>query len=748
MASLTTQEFGDNRRICSEHFHETDYGPTKKLKLDALPKEYLSEDGTSNSLDEIELDQPNLIPDAQVPILNLDQIFITNSDNIDQEGNILEPNKDLIIENLNEKLRIAMEEHLQAERVNKEKISCLESKLREEKTSSNKTINKLKVKNKRLQENNKNKNKKIDRLKNKVSILNESVQFEKQIEKLPEPVRKFIFMQINHIKRKKWEEHEKQFAFIIYYKSPKLYTYLRDKAKFALPSVGQIRLWVNEIDLFPDKTNNLLKILKIRCAEMNAKERECVLIWDELSIKKWLEYNSKKDMVEGFVDLGEEGRSAAAANHALVFMMRGRQYNWRQPISYYLASNSVAGDVLVPIILKVLDFIESAGFIVKSKVCDLGKPNERAVKLLGITPERPYIERFGRKIFFNYDPPHLIKCLRNNMLNHDFNVGGEIASFKAIIELYEKEKNLPAKSAPKLTERHIYPDNFFRMKVAPAAQVISNSVSAALLAGKFAPVDPLQNEHCVPTANFLKKANDLFDCLNSRSPKDPNPLRRPLSEYNKEVVTYLKSSLDYIKTWKLMPKNGKSVPNPACFKGFYLTVNSVLMQWEDMKLNGAKYLLTSRLNQDPLENLFAVLRSRSGHCPNPTARQLRQNLQYSVTANVKVLSLATNCEPDSTVPLLFSIEDHDESASIAQEDPAPAEKDISEDITEDVANELDNSIEISDDECNPEVCETEVEMESDEDTFSEESSVDDPSTPLSQNLSDKMHSVTKDSPQF
>ena len=71
-----------------------------------------------------------------------------------------------------------------------------------------------------------------------------------------------------------------------------------------------------------------------------------------------------------------------------------------------------------------------------------------------------------------------------------------------------------------------------------------------------------------------------------------------------------------------------------------------------MAANNGVYLLTTRLNQDPLEYLFSVLRNRSGHNQNPTAMQVRHNLQYSITANLTYTSKLTNCEPDGTVALL------------------------------------------------------------------------------------------------
>ena len=53
------------------------------------------------------------------------------------------------------------------------------------------------------------------------------------------------------------------------------------------------------------------------------------------------------------------------------------------------------------IILDVIDYVEDAGFILKSMVCDQGSSNQSAIKKLGITKYEPFIERHNRKIFFN-----------------------------------------------------------------------------------------------------------------------------------------------------------------------------------------------------------------------------------------------------------------------------------------------------------------------------------------------------------
>lgn len=85
------------------------------------------------------------------------------------------------------------------------------------------------------------------------------------------------------------------------------------------------------------------------------------------------------------------------------------------------------------------------------------------------------------------------------------------------------------------------------------------------------------------------------------------------------------------------------------------------MQWKEMRADNYEFLYTSRLQQDPLENLFAALRGRSGHNPNPTVRQLRCSLQYTITTNLKSTSHLTNCETDETIALLSILGNIEES---------------------------------------------------------------------------------------
>jgi hypothetical protein len=79
----------------------------------------------------------------------------------------------------------------------------------------------------------------------------------------------------------------------------------------------------------------------------------------------------------------------------------------------------------------------------------------------------------GDKIHAMFDPPHLLKCIRNNLLNHDFVVGDKKVSWSYIADLFrsDSKKVTGLRFAPKLSRKRIELTQFSKMKVKLAAQV-------------------------------------------------------------------------------------------------------------------------------------------------------------------------------------------------------------------------------------------------------------------------------------
>ena len=69
---------------------------------------------------------------------------------------------------------------------------------------------------------------------------------------------------------------------------------------------------------------------------MDEKDKQCALIFDEMSLKCGLTYDSAMDCIEGFEDYGGIRKTQYIADHALVFMTRGLKNKWKQPVCYFL----------------------------------------------------------------------------------------------------------------------------------------------------------------------------------------------------------------------------------------------------------------------------------------------------------------------------------------------------------------------------------------------------------------------------
>lgn len=525
-------------------------------------------------------------------------------------------------------------------------------------------------------------------------ILQRNEIFHQYIANFAPAVKVLIQMQKRHEKKCPYLQEEKDLSLRFFYRSPSFYRAMRADG-FKLPCISLIRKWNNVLNLQPGACNNLMSIIADKAKAMRPTQKQCMISFDEMSIKKWLTYNSAQDKVEGYQDLGGERRAPKFATHALVMMARGLQSNWKQPLCYFLSAGPMKATELKNMLISVIKSTLNAGLDVKGIVCDQGTSNQSVFKKLGITTEKTHFQVAGKKIYAFYDVPHIIKSIRNNLVKYNFRDNNGIISWQYIKDLYKLESKNALRNITKLSERHILITCWSKMSVKLAAQVFSRSVWDAMLTAmrlKKKNGFPYLDKKALNTANFVKIINDIFDCLNSRVAYDKNPLCCGLSDFNPQVEAKLREVLAWLPTLKVMSLSTKT---PPCLTGLMISIKSTLDLWSDLKKSGTKYLLTSRLNQDPLENLFSILRRRSGFNSNPTASQFRQNLQSVINMTLMKSPASANCEPDSDTSLLSPAEvaaatkitDPDTSTQsedlITTEYPANEEEDDNEEAEKD-----------------------------------------------------------------
>lgn len=115
--------------------------------------------------------------------------------------------------------------------------------------------------------------------------------------------------------------------------------------------------------------------------------------------------------------------------------------------------------------MKLLEnYRRSIGIKVKAIISDQGSNFEKFAKeVKKVTVENPYFMYDNIKIYYIFDVPHLIKCIRNNLLTSDFFYEGKKISWEYIEQLYKDQKGRNLRLIPKITDAHIAPKTFQKL---------------------------------------------------------------------------------------------------------------------------------------------------------------------------------------------------------------------------------------------------------------------------------------------
>jgi len=370
-------------------------------------------------------------------------------------------------------------------------------------------------------------------------------------------------------------ENDKRFAQCLYYKSAATYKYLKNTLELRLPSVSSIYKWAPIKFILPETNNILLSELKHLFKDMPLSSRLCVLTFDEITLKKDLTVNPLTDRVEGYCDTGAE-RSNKIATSALYFMLRGLIGSWKHVLSYVLINNSIKVNELAELIIDNIKVCQEVlNLEVVMITCDQATTNVAVYKHFGLGPEKPFILFNEKKNFLQFDPPHLIKSARNALIKHQlFHSDYGTTDFNVVRKVYDFDKNQTVRLLPRLTKYHIDPNNFQKMSVKLAVQVLSKSVACALHTTLKTTPRLFENDlkYVLPTAKVIEQFNNIFDCLNCRNFSSKNTYERPL-KINCKTYQYLEQSLEFLNNLTILSKNENYF---KFIKGLQLTITAQL----------------------------------------------------------------------------------------------------------------------------------------------------------------------------
>lgn len=267
-----------------------------------------------------------------------------------------------------------------------------------------------------------------------------------------------------------------------------------------------------------------------------------------------------------------------------------------------------------------------------------------------------------------FDWPHLIKCLRNNWMEgwedwvrknpaalkqdcpgQTMIWDGKTVKWRDIIVLQQKEAAAGA-AHDKLTETHVFPLSKERMKVKNAAQVFSQRTANALKILS-AYDKSIETANFANTAEVVEDMNNVFDAVNGPHPRSKNSkITNPTSDSH-HIETWAKFRAAAVNL-KFINLQGR-IFQPPCQKNLVMSLSALQDFWQELLKIQFKKLILRRLNQDPLENLFGLIRQNCGADANPSCAHFESALKTILITRHAVSGVdGGNCEKDDMKLLL------------------------------------------------------------------------------------------------
>ena len=452
-------------------------------------------------------------------------------------------------------------------------------------------------------------------------------------------------------------------------KSSAAYNALRDTGFIKLPSMRTLYNYSHFMQAGCGISVDALKHLRSELAEKdmlgNTYRNYIGLLIDEVKIKEDLVYDKHSGELIGFIDLDKTGNQLMAleqamlndnptvAKYMLVFMVRGACTDFKYPLSCY-ATDGIKSELLDTVVWDAVETLEvNIGVRILYMTCDGASPNRRFFDLHGDGKPVWFTQNLvdpSRNIYFISDPPHLIKTARNCFANSGSHKmsrtlwnNGMCLSWMHIVELFRdhcEDRELTV--VPKLTQNHVDLTAFSKMRVALAAEVLSETVACAL--------ERYVGPHTSETVKFIRIMNKFFDCMNTRNLSEAartrNPNKRAYTSVEDDRLAWLTGDfLNYFTQWRKCVMNrpgdfskqdwSAMMLSHQTLTGLEITARSVVACINVLLNAGAPFVLTSHFNQDILEQLFGHFRHRGGSMENPTVKEVR-NMMVEMKATRSV----------------------------------------------------------------------------------------------------------------
>ena len=381
--------------------------------------------------------------------------------------------------------------------------------------------------------------------------------------------------------------------------SPSCYRYLQSLDCLCLPHVKTLQQLYSKIGLESDFTTHLKQLT----ADFCSKERNLILHMDEIHVNSNVAYTGGRI-------LGYSLESDKPIKTVFAKMASSLCIKWSQVTRLIPCSSNSAGDLL-SVVKSVISNIENCDLKVQAICTDNYPLNVNMSKLFSsdgktLTPPVPHPVNQSRKLFLLFDFVDILKSIRNNWLNlkdydHTFTYPNplnflnyddvnkfHIARFQYIRLLYKSEQSSLLKQAHRLSSKACWPTMLERQSVNLALKIFDQSTYAAL------------SIYNATHANSKSKTPEFFPNLFSKMMNDLHFSNTLLTGFTVGNALQCRQG-----------KHGKL--STQTFTSLSHSCRALIEIFQHFTENcGFDYVLTSRLQNDPIEHHFGLYRMMSG----------------------------------------------------------------------------------------------------------------------------------------
>lgn len=423
------------------------------------------------------------------------------------------------------------------------------------------------------------------------------------------------------------------------------------KLGYPLPSSRTLARRIQGLRFLPGILQEVFDVMKCKAESMEDVEKDCVLFLDEMEIAAAFELDRSEDILLGGTTL--PSKPEEPANKALVFMLGGINQRWKQVIGYEFTGKHVDGALLKDYVLDIVRRCNQISLRVRAVTCDMGSANRGMWREFGFSSHRnsttvcsiPHPCLDGKELFFTADAAHVLKNLRGQLLSSgEFTLSEatvlhnklpspkvKLEHIKAVVD-FDAEREL--KVAPALSKVHVSDGHFTKMKVGIALQFFREAAPAI----RFWIKEGRLEAAAETTAWFMALVSKWYALMSSRHPSLALS-HRNMEKYNAALKTLRLA----VETIQGMHMGATSQWKPS--QAGLLISTTVVLRLQEVFLGDERYefVLTSRLLQDCLENLFSVVRLMK---PVPTAYDLKCALRLVSVSQFLHTPRATSYELD------------------------------------------------------------------------------------------------------